>query len=128
MRSCLTRVPTPRTGASLAAPLVSEEHEAEGTIGLLIHHTKVSGLRVGAVMDHLVDGPSGTGVESTSYPDSARVTVTTRLEPGESCASSSSSPTVVGRAVAAGDPRPDRGGALRRPIDRLGGLLAEQRA
>ncbi len=73
----------PRTGASLAAPLVSEEHEAEGTIGLLIHHTKVSGLRVGAVMDHLVDGPQGTGVESTSYPDSARVTVTTRLQPGQ---------------------------------------------
>src|SRR5581483_3417322 len=50
---------------------------------LLIHHTRVSGLRVAAAMDHLIDGPPGTVVESESYPDIARIIITTRLEPGK---------------------------------------------
>ena len=73
----------PRVGAMLAAPLESEEHETDGHGGLLIHRTKVSGLRVGAAMDHQIDGPPGTVVEATSRPDTARVTVTARLEPGQ---------------------------------------------
>ena len=65
------------------SPLESEEHQAFGNGGLLIHHTKVSGLLVGAAMDHHIEGPSETVVESESSPDVARVSVTTRLKPGE---------------------------------------------
>jgi alpha,alpha-trehalose phosphorylase len=73
----------PRTGAALAAPLISEGHEAGGTSGLLIHRTKASGLRMAAAMDHLIKSPPGTTMEASSGPDIARVTVTTRLEPGQ---------------------------------------------
>ncbi|MCA1598837.1 MAG: family 65 glycosyl hydrolase, partial [Chloroflexi bacterium] len=74
----------PRLGAVLAEALQSEENAAEGTYGFLIHRTKVSGLRVGAAMDHHIEGPQqGMVVESVSHPDSARVSVTTRLQPGQ---------------------------------------------
>ncbi len=73
----------PRVGAALAAPLQSEEHEAKGASGLLVHHTKVSGRRVGVAMNHEIAGPPGTVLESSSYRDSVRVSVTTRLEPGQ---------------------------------------------
>jgi alpha,alpha-trehalose phosphorylase len=49
----------------------------------LIHHTRISGLRIGAAMDHRIEGPVEMVVESESSPDIARVTVTTRLKPGE---------------------------------------------
>jgi alpha,alpha-trehalose phosphorylase len=70
-------------GAALASALESEMHQAQGTTGLLIHHTRVSGLRIGAAMDHRIEGPAEMVVESDSSPDVARVTVTTRLKPGE---------------------------------------------
>jgi alpha,alpha-trehalose phosphorylase len=73
----------PRVGAVLAAPLLGEEHEAKGASGLLIHRTKNSGLRVGVAMNHDVNGPPGTIVESSSYPDSSIVSITARLEPGQ---------------------------------------------
>jgi alpha,alpha-trehalose phosphorylase len=73
----------PRVGAALEAPLQSEEHQAYEAGGLLIHRTKVSSLLVGAAMDHIIEGSSETIVETESSPDVARLTVTTRLEPGE---------------------------------------------
>ncbi len=73
----------PRVGAALESALESEGHLAQGTVGLLIHHTKVSGLRMGAAMDHQVGGPPGMVVESESIPDVARVTITGQLKPGE---------------------------------------------
>ncbi|MEO6891990.1 MAG: glycoside hydrolase family 65 protein [Ktedonobacteraceae bacterium] len=73
----------PRVGAALASALEGEEHQAQGTIGLLLHRTKVSGLRVGAAMDHQIEGPADLVVESESYADVVRVSVTTRLKPGE---------------------------------------------
>jgi alpha,alpha-trehalose phosphorylase len=73
----------PRVGAALDAPLQSEEHEAKGASGLLVHHTKVSGRRVGVAMNHEIAGPTGTVLESSSYRDSVRVTITARLEPGQ---------------------------------------------
>ena len=73
----------PRTAAVLASPLASDEYEAQGMWGLLIHHTKVSGLRIAAAMDHSIDCPARMVVESESSPDVARVTIATRLEPGE---------------------------------------------
>ncbi len=73
----------PRAGAVSLAPLESEEHQAKGTRGLLLHHTQASGLRMGAAMDHVIEGPDGIMVESESSPDVARVSVTTQLKPGE---------------------------------------------
>ncbi|MFL5664609.1 MAG: glycoside hydrolase family 65 protein [Ktedonobacteraceae bacterium] len=73
----------PRVGEALASPLESEEHKAQGTLGLMIHHTRVSGLLIGAAMDHHIEGPAEMVVESESSPDVARVSITTRLKPGE---------------------------------------------
>jgi alpha,alpha-trehalose phosphorylase len=73
----------PRVGAALASALESDEHQAQGTTGLLVHHTRVSGLSIGAAMDHDVEGPPGMVVESESSPDVSRVSVAGRLKPGE---------------------------------------------
>src|SRR5947209_7653265 len=73
----------PRVGAALASSLECEEHQAYGAGGILVHHTKVSGLRIGAAMDHNIEGPADRVVESESTPDVARVSVITRLKPGE---------------------------------------------
>src|SRR5713101_4851455 len=73
----------PRVGAALESALEGEEHRAQGTVGLLIHHTRISGLRIGAAMDHYVEGPPNMVIEAESFPDIARVTVTGRLKPGE---------------------------------------------
>ncbi len=73
----------PRVGAALEQALESEEHLARGSFGLLVHHTRVSGLRMGAAMDHHIEGPPGMDIASVSSPDSVSVTVTARLKPGE---------------------------------------------
>jgi alpha,alpha-trehalose phosphorylase len=73
----------PRTAAVLAAPLAAEDHSASGTFVSLVHSTRQSGLRVAAAMDHLVDGPESTKVTADSYPETARVTITSTLEPGQ---------------------------------------------
>jgi alpha,alpha-trehalose phosphorylase len=73
----------PRVGAALESALECEEHQAIGTTGLLVHHTRVSGLLIGAAMDHQIEGPPAMVIESESSPNVARVSVTTRLAPGE---------------------------------------------
>jgi alpha,alpha-trehalose phosphorylase len=73
----------PRVGAALESALESEEHLAQGTVGLLVHRTHVSGLRIGAAMDHLVEAPPNMVVESESSPDVVRVSVTGQLKAGE---------------------------------------------
>jgi alpha,alpha-trehalose phosphorylase len=73
----------PRAAVVPASPLESEENQAQGTTGLLVHHTHASGLRIGAAMDHYIEGPSEIVVESESSPDIARVTITVQLKPGE---------------------------------------------
>src|SRR5579885_2416874 len=73
----------PRAAATIQSPLVSEEDWAHDAAGLLIHHTKLSGLRIGAAMDHIIEGPEGMEVTSESSPDVARVTITVTLKPGE---------------------------------------------
>jgi alpha,alpha-trehalose phosphorylase len=73
----------PRVGAALESPLESEEYLAQDKGGLLVHHTRVSGLRMGAAMDHQVEGPPGMVVASESSPDVVRLSVTGRLKPGE---------------------------------------------
>src|SRR5258708_5017996 len=73
----------PRGGAVLPSALECEEHQAQDTGGLLIHHTRVSGLRVGAAMDHHIEGPPETVVESQHTPDIVRIVITAPLKPGQ---------------------------------------------
>jgi alpha,alpha-trehalose phosphorylase len=73
----------PRAGAGPTSQLACEEHQAEGTRGLMVHHTQASGLRIGAAMDHMIEGPPETVIESESYPDVARFYATATLKPGE---------------------------------------------
>lgn len=73
----------PRVAAALESPLVSEEFVANGAGALLVHQTRHSGLRIAAGMRHEIDGPKGTAIETECFPDVGRVTVATRLRPGE---------------------------------------------
>jgi alpha,alpha-trehalose phosphorylase len=73
----------PRAAAALRSPLVSEHHVHHGLQASLVHRTRVSGLRVAAGMDHLVEGPEGTVTTSESGPDLARVSVSTELAQGQ---------------------------------------------
>ncbi|MDQ4088710.1 MAG: family 65 glycosyl hydrolase [Actinomycetota bacterium] len=74
----------PRVAAALASPLVSEDHGTRGQTAVeLAHHTAVSGLRMAAAMDHVIDSPGRTDIVAESGPDTGRVMVTTVLEPGQ---------------------------------------------
>ena len=73
----------PRGPAIVESPLVSQFASHEGKRAVLIHSTKRSELTVATGMDHLVSAPPGSDVTSESGPDHARVTVTSRLKPGQ---------------------------------------------
>ncbi len=73
----------PRAGVISASPLECEEHLVQGALGLMIHHTQASGLRVGAAMDHIVEGPSDLAIESESSSNVTRVSFIAQLKPGE---------------------------------------------
>jgi alpha,alpha-trehalose phosphorylase len=73
----------PREAAALEAPLVSEEHYVHEMRVTLVHHTRESGLRMAAAMDHVIDGPEGTVTAAESGSDLGRLTVSTELQPGE---------------------------------------------
>lgn len=73
----------PRAGTLSLAPLIGEEHQADGTRGLLIHRTQASGLRIGAAMDHFIDGPESMIFETESSSNVARVSISAQLQPGE---------------------------------------------
>ncbi len=73
----------PRAGVTSLAPLECEEHHADGTVGLLVHHTKVSGLRIGVAMDHIVEGPENSTIESENFPDVVRTSIIANLKRGE---------------------------------------------
>jgi alpha,alpha-trehalose phosphorylase len=72
----------PRHGMDIDNPFAPEFHAARDRTGVLVHRTTRSGLRVGAAMDHLVDGPD-VRVESTSFDDGAVVTAAAVLAPGQ---------------------------------------------
>jgi alpha,alpha-trehalose phosphorylase len=74
----------PRAAAALRAPLVSELHGHNELRAGMVHRTRVSGLRMAAGMDHVIEGPEGTVTAAESEPDLARVTVSTELQPGQS--------------------------------------------
>ncbi len=73
----------PRATAVLEAPLVAEQHGYEGLRAVLVHRTRRSELRLGAGMDHVVEGAPDLSTYTTSTDDIARVTVTARLAPGQ---------------------------------------------
>ena len=75
----------PRVSAVLDNPLLCEYHSGDGTRVVVVHTTGESGLRVGAAMDHLIDGSSDikVQVESQAYTDGGVVTATALLQPGQ---------------------------------------------
>ncbi|GLY72659.1 glycoside hydrolase family 65 protein [Actinoallomurus iriomotensis] len=72
----------PRAAASLEAPLVAEECVGTDQSVVMVHCTRESGLRVGAAMGHEIDSPDGA-IDTEVRDDVGRVTVATRLEPGQ---------------------------------------------
>ncbi|MEU2611885.1 glycoside hydrolase family 65 protein [Micromonospora sp. NPDC007271] len=74
----------PRVAAVLESPLQAEEELTTADGGLLIHRTKLSGLRVAAAMSHEVHGPERTTIESEGYEDWVRTTIGGVLKPGQS--------------------------------------------
>ena len=75
--------PDPRTAAVLDHPLELEDHSASGSEAVMVHRTRHSGLRIAAGMRHVVEGPTNTDLDISSSPDVARLTIATRLAPGE---------------------------------------------
>jgi alpha,alpha-trehalose phosphorylase len=73
----------PRAAAALAAPLEAEEHSTHDLRAVLVHITRRSRLRMGAGMDHIVEGPEGTVTQTEAHDDLGRVTVTADIAPGE---------------------------------------------
>jgi alpha,alpha-trehalose phosphorylase len=75
----------PRVAAALENPLVSEYSHADrsGTAVALAHSTRVSGLRMAAIMDHVVDGHSKVQTDARAFDDGGLVTAATVLKPGE---------------------------------------------
>jgi len=72
----------PRAAAALRAPLECEYAGQHGTRATLVHRTKVSGLRVGAAMDHMIDGAEEAEHSCEAEEDLGRVTVAVNLDEG----------------------------------------------
>jgi alpha,alpha-trehalose phosphorylase len=72
----------PRHGTDIDHPLIQEFHSAHDQAAVLVHRTTRSGLRIGAAMDHLIDGP-GVLVESQSFADGAMVSAAAVVAPGQ---------------------------------------------
>jgi alpha,alpha-trehalose phosphorylase len=73
----------PRAAAVLRSPLIGDfdtHHALEAALG---HHTRLSGLRMVAAIDHVVECVAATVTNSETEPDLARVTVSTELTPGQ---------------------------------------------
>jgi alpha,alpha-trehalose phosphorylase len=118
----------PRAAAALAAPLVSEMYDCRDLEAILVHHTRASGLRIAAAMNHLVDGPDGTETSVESTADVARMTVCADLSPG--------TPLRLAKLIAYGWSGERSGPALRAQVGAAAaaarhtgfdGLLREQR-
>jgi alpha,alpha-trehalose phosphorylase len=73
----------PRAAAALASPLIAEEFGQHGNRAILVHHTRQSGLRMAAAMDHVIDGPAATAAVCEAFEDLARVQVTAEIAPGQ---------------------------------------------
>jgi alpha,alpha-trehalose phosphorylase len=73
----------PRVAAALENPLESEYDNGRDLSAVLVHCTKRSKLRVGAAMDHTVEGPDGVLTETRVFTDGGVVTAAVVLEPGQ---------------------------------------------
>jgi alpha,alpha-trehalose phosphorylase len=76
----------PRVAAILEAPLVSEEYDnydGKHPRVVLLHKTKMSGLRMAAGMSHEVSGPKKMQHGTESFPDLGRLTVAAEVPVGE---------------------------------------------
>jgi alpha,alpha-trehalose phosphorylase len=122
----------PRAAAVLAAPLVSEDHQAiaDGNPrSVMVHGTRASKLRMAAGMSHQISGPSRMVVTCESYPDLGRVLVAAQVPPGEDLrlvkylgygwSSQRSRPALVDQV---------RGALAAAELTGWEGLLAEQRS
>ncbi len=73
----------PRAAAALEAPLESEGFTDHDLRVVLVHRTRRSGLRVAAVMDHIVEAPGPVDMSAESGADVGRVLVACDLPAGE---------------------------------------------
>jgi alpha,alpha-trehalose phosphorylase len=76
----------PRAAAALESPLVSEEFVADNDgqcRAILVHSTRVSGLRMAAGMLHEIEGPARMSVHSEAYPDVGRTLIAAEVPLGE---------------------------------------------
>jgi alpha,alpha-trehalose phosphorylase len=73
----------PRAAAVLDRPLETEFQAEDENAVVLVHRTRHSGIRVGAAMDHVVDGPDSLRTDTKVIADGGLVTATAMLEPGQ---------------------------------------------
>jgi alpha,alpha-trehalose phosphorylase len=73
----------PRASAVLDHPLLPEFDAARENAVVVVHRTAVSGLRVGAAMDHQFEAPDGMLTESRSFAEGGLVTASAVLQPGQ---------------------------------------------
>src|SRR5260370_1104214 len=71
------------TDGNIIPPLAAEPPATTERGAVLIPPTGGSKLRGGAAMEHIVGGPRGTAIHTESTGDDARLTVTSRVRPGE---------------------------------------------
>ncbi|MEA2332493.1 MAG: alpha,alpha-trehalose phosphorylase [Thermoleophilaceae bacterium] len=72
----------PRAAAAMRAPLANEFKGVHGDRVTLVHRTRLSGLQVGAAMDHVIERPEGTGTQAEVEDDLGRVTIVSDLKVG----------------------------------------------
>jgi alpha,alpha-trehalose phosphorylase len=73
----------PRVAAALENPLESEYNHADGLVVVVAHSTRRSKLRVGAAMDHVIEGPADILTEGRGFGDGGVVTAAVVLQPGQ---------------------------------------------
>ncbi|MGE2714167.1 glycoside hydrolase family 65 protein [Mycolicibacterium litorale] len=73
----------PRLAAALDRPLVADFAVANDRSAVLVHHTRRSGLRVAAGMDHQIDDAPGNVCTIHAEQDLARMTIAADLVRGE---------------------------------------------
>ncbi len=74
----------PRAQGTQQADLLAVGHDASDLRALLVHRTAGSNLYLAAAMDHQLQTPLGAVHEVEAAGDVARMTVSARLEPGQS--------------------------------------------
>ena len=75
----------PRAAAVLERALVAEEHVSAGSSAVMIHRTRLSGLRIAAAMDHVIDRVDGVGTGISGAEDVCRLTSPPGSPPARSC-------------------------------------------